>query len=138
MNGILTNAAAVGNATASAISFRPRNKGKVYFYEERQLYLPFAGGSHEFMDNGELVLNDLAFFRYMATGIAPAMARPEVGSGLTYAFTTHDQAHDYLDVGKTYQVTMPAPIPVKSFLVLHGVFKPASLHVGNRSENSGT
>jgi len=30
--------------------------------------------SHEFLDNGELVLDDRIIFHYMATGITPAMA----------------------------------------------------------------
>jgi hypothetical protein len=33
------------------------------------------------MDNGELVLDDRALFRDMATGIKPAMVAPQVGTG---------------------------------------------------------
>lgn len=114
MKKILAEAAAIGNASARAISFRPR-KQSVYFYEDRQWYSPFAGGSHEFMDNGELVLDDRIFFHYMATGITPAMARSAVGQGSAYAFTAHDKQGKYLDGGKTYEVTVPKPVPAKDF-----------------------
>ena len=114
MKAILVDAAAVGNATARALAYRPRKKD-VYFYQDRQWYSPFAGGSHEFMNNGELVLDDRAFFHYMATGITPAMAAPRVGSGSVYGFTAHDANGAYLDGGRTYKVTLPAPIPINNF-----------------------
>ncbi len=114
MKRILTDAAAVGNATARAISFAPRKKS-VYFYPDRRWYSPFAGGSHEFMNNGEMVLDDRTFFHYMATGITPAMAKSRVGMGSAYAFTAHDSKGRYLDGGNTYAVTLPAPIPAKDF-----------------------
>jgi len=80
---ILADAAAVGNATARAISFRPRNRDKAYFYPVREWYSGFSGGSHEFMDNGELVLDDRTMFHYFATGVTPAMAAPgRYGFGL--------------------------------------------------------
>jgi hypothetical protein len=54
-------------------------------------------------------------FHYVATGITPAMATPQVGTGSAYAFTPHDAEGHYLDGGKTYKVTLPAPIPVNNF-----------------------
>jgi hypothetical protein len=114
MKRILTESAAIGNAAARAIAFRPRKK-TWYFYDDRQWYSPFAGGSHEFLDNGEQVLDDRIVFHYMATGITPAMARSAVGQGSAYAFTAHDRQGQYLDGSKTYQVTLPAPVPAKDF-----------------------
>ena len=89
MKRILTEAAAVGNATARALSYRPRSR-EPYFYEDRQWYTAFVGGSHEFMSNGELMLDYRTFMHYMATGITPAMAHSQVGKGSAYAFTPHD------------------------------------------------
>ena len=114
MRRLLTEAVALGNAAARAISFAPRKEG-VFFYPDRKWVSPFAGLSYEFMDNGERVLDDRIFFHYIATGITPAMAAPKVGSGSTYAFTAHDSEGRYLDGGKTYEVTLPAPIPVNNF-----------------------
>lgn len=114
MKKILTESAAIGNAAARAISFRPRKKS-LYFYEDRQWYSPFAGGSYEFENNGERVLDDRIIFHYMATGITPAMAQSAVGQGSAYAFTAHDQTGKYLDGGKNYKVTLTKPIPAKTF-----------------------
>jgi hypothetical protein len=87
----------------------------LYFYEDRQWYSPWAGGNHEFRDNGEQVLDDRIIFHYMATGITPAMARSAVGQGSAYAFTAHDGRGQYLDGTKTYELTLPKPIPAKDF-----------------------
>jgi hypothetical protein len=114
IKGILTEAVAVGNATARAISFAPRKKS-VYFYPDRNWTSPFAGMSYEFLNNGERVLDDRTFFHYVATGITPAMAAPKVGTGSAYAFTARDAEDNYLDGGKTYAITLPAPIPVNNF-----------------------
>lgn len=114
MKKILTEAVAIGNATARAISFAPR-KQSVFFYPDRKWVSPFAGMSHEFLNNGERVLDDRVFFHYIATVITPAMAAPKPGTGSAYAFTARDSADRYLDGGKTYKVTLPAPIPVNNF-----------------------
>ena len=94
MQEILTDAA-VANATARALSYRPRKKG-VYFCPDRQWYTSFSGGSYEFMDQGERVLDNRTMFHYMATGITPAMVAPQVGSGSIYAFAAHDAGGNYL------------------------------------------
>ena len=114
MRRILTDAVALGNATARAISFAPR-KQSVFFYPDRRWNSPFAGMSYEFLDNGERVLDDRIFFHYLATGITPAMAAPKVGTGSAYAFAARDANGDYLDGGRTYSVTLPAPVPVNNF-----------------------
>lgn len=115
MQGILADAAAVGNATARALTFRPRDRERFYFYPDRQWYTGFAGGSHEFIDNGVRGLDDRTMFHYVATGITPAMASPQVGTGSVYAFTAHDASGAYLDGSKTYKVTLPGPVPMNNF-----------------------
>jgi len=114
MKKLLTEAAAIGNASARAISYAPR-KESVFFYKDRQWNSPFAGGSHEFINEGERVLDDRVFFHYMATLITPSMAIPAVGAGSAYGFTTTDSSGAYLDGGKTYRVTLPDPVPVNNF-----------------------
>ena len=114
MKKLLVEAAAVGNATARALSFRPRDRA-CYFYDDRQWYTAFVGGSHEFMNNGELVRDYRTFMHYVATGITPAMADSQVGKGSAYAYTAHDSEGRYLDGGKTYRVTLPGPVPAKDF-----------------------
>lgn len=114
MKKILTEAIAIGNATARAITFRPRNK-ETYFYPDRHWFSPFAGGSHEFVNNGARILDDRIFFHYYATGITPAMAKPKVGTGSAYELTAEDSEGHYLNGGNTYKITLPGPVPANNF-----------------------
>ncbi len=114
MKKILTEAVAVGNATARSLSFAPR-KQSVFFFPDRKWTSPFAGLSSEFLNNGERVLDDRIFFHYVATGITPAMANPKPGTGSVYAFAAKDAQDNYLDGGKTYKITLPGPVPVNNF-----------------------
>lgn len=54
-------------------------------------------------------------FFYYATGITPAMAFAQVGSGSAYAAAVRDREGEVFDGGKTYKVTLPGPIPAKEF-----------------------
>ena len=115
MQGILKEAAAIGNATGRAIMYKPRNKA-VYFYPDRQWYSPLAAGSHEFLDaNGARALDDRVGFHFYATGITPFMVKPQVGSGSVYEIAATDSKGGPFDGGKTYSVTLPSPIPAKDF-----------------------
>jgi hypothetical protein len=114
MQGILTDAVAVGNATARAILFASRDE-RTKFYTDRQWSTPFIGGSYAFFDVGERMLDARTMFHYYATGITPAMAFSKPGTGSAYAYAVRDAKGEYLDGGKTYKITLPAPIPVGQF-----------------------
>lgn len=115
MKEILDEGAKIGNAYARSVLFRPRNKN-VYFYPgKRQWYSPLAGGSHEFLNNGERVLDDRISFYYYATGATPMMVVPMVGKGSVYEIGATDEEGNPLDGSKTYSVTLPSPIPAKDF-----------------------
>ncbi len=114
MKAILTEAVAVGNATARAMVFSPRDE-RAKFYPDRQWNNGFIGNSYQFLNNGERMLDARTMFHYAATGITPAMADAKPGTGSAYAFAVRDSTGTYLDGGKTYKVTLPAPIPAGQF-----------------------
>jgi hypothetical protein len=114
MKAILTDAVAVGNATARAILFASRD-ARTKFYPDRQWITAFVGGSYLFADGAERMLDARTMFHYYATGITPAMAAAKPGTGSAYAGAFRDAKGRYLEGGKTYKITLPAPIPAKQF-----------------------
>ena len=115
MTKILTEAAAVGNATARAITFRPRNK-QAYFYPKSAWFSPMPGGSYQFLSQpGVRDLDARVAMHYYATGITPAMVLKMVGVGSQYAAATTDSAGKALDGSKTYKIHLPPNIPAKAF-----------------------
>ena len=115
MQKILEEGAALGNAAARSILFRSRHENVLFYPGKRQWFSPLAGGSHEFMNNGELVQDDRLMMLFFATGITPAMVTPAVGTGSVYEIAAHDSNGNYLDGGKNYSVTLPGPIPINNF-----------------------
>ena len=69
MKKILTDAAAVGSATARALAYRSRLK-EAYLYPNSGWQTPFVGGSYEFLHGGIRLLDARTFFFFFATGIA--------------------------------------------------------------------
>jgi hypothetical protein len=115
MRKILTDAVAVGNATARAISFRSRDP-RALVYENSVWFNPFVGGSHEFLrDSGARDLDGRTMFHYGYTAVTPAMVVERVGVGSQYAVAALDANGDYLDGSRTYSVTLPAGIPARDF-----------------------
>lgn len=114
MKAILTDAVAVANGIARADLFASRDP-QTKFYPDRQWFTPFVGGSYQFLDGAQRLLDARTMFFYYATGITPAMTRSKPGSGSAYAITFRDSKGNYLDGGKTYKITLPGPIPAKNF-----------------------
>jgi hypothetical protein len=114
MKRILTDAAAVGNATARTLVFNTRDSN-AYFYPNSRWKAGFIGANAEFSPGGVLDLDARSYFFYMATGVTPAMAVKMVGIGSQYALTEHDAAGQYLDGAKNYRLHLPPNIPVKDF-----------------------
>lgn len=114
MKKILTEAAAVGNATSRAILFRSRMK-EAYFYSNSAWVTTFAGGYEFFLQPGVRNLDARTMFHYYATGITPAMALKMVGIGSQYAAAFVDSEGKPLDGSKTYKIHLPPHIPAKDF-----------------------
>ena len=117
MKAILEDAVAVGNATARAIMFEPREEG-VYLYENSQWFTPFVGGDYRWLIDdglGGRNLNARTLFFYGATVNTPAMALKMVGKGSQYAYNAKDRSGSYLDGNKSYKLNIPASVPAKDF-----------------------
>ncbi|MBW2172326.1 MAG: DUF1254 domain-containing protein [Deltaproteobacteria bacterium] len=114
MKAILTEAAAVGNATARSILFSPRDP-RARYYEGSAWFNAFIGNSHEFMADGARLLDPRTMFFYYATMVTPAMTAKMVGVGSQYAGAFHDADGNYLDGSKTYKLTLPTGVPAKDF-----------------------
>jgi len=114
MKKILTEAAAVGDATARAIAFHTRDKD-AYYYANSAWQLPFIGGYKFQTQPGVLNLDGYIFYYFMATGVTPAMEEKMVGLGSQYAWAARDASGNPLDGGKNYKLRLPPNIPVKDF-----------------------
>jgi hypothetical protein len=117
MKKILTDAVAIGNATARALVFRPRLEGFAY-YPGSAWGTAFVGGSYQWLKDkgaGGRNLDARTLFFYQATVNTPAMVMKMVGAGSQYAYATTDKDGDYLDGSKTYRLNIPANPPAKDF-----------------------
>jgi hypothetical protein len=114
MKRILTEAAAVGNATARALVFSTRNQD-AFDYPDSAWQMVWIGNDYQFSPEGVLDLDARSMFFYVGLGISPAMAVKMVGLGSQYAMAFRDAAGQYLDGAKTYRLHLPAGIPVKDF-----------------------
>ncbi len=117
MKAILDDAAAVGNATARAVTFQPRNP-EVAPYENSEWTVGFIGGDYQWLDNGGVGGRNLdarTRYFYMATVNTPAMAMKMVGLGSQYAVLSRDSNHTVLDGSKSYRLHIPADVPAKDF-----------------------
>ena len=115
MKKILEEAADVGAATVRTLAARPRDD-MFYFYPGKGVWsTPFPGGSHEFHDNGALLVDARSYFHFYATGITPAMTAKMVGKGSQYAVAYVDANGNPLDGSKTYKVHLPPNVPAKDF-----------------------
>lgn len=111
---ILTEAAAVGDATARSVTYQSRIK-EAYFYPNSAWMTPFIGGSYKFEQDGVLNLDAKDLFFFYATGVTPAMTEKMVGKGSQYAGAFVDAKGNPLDGSKTYRLHMPPNIPAKEF-----------------------
>ena len=111
----LTEAVAVGNATARTIAFKTRMK-EAYLHPDSAWFFPFVGGSYQFLSQpGVRNLAARVLYSYNYTGVTPAMAFEMVGIGSQYVMATTDAKGGPLEGAKTYKIQLPPNIPAKDF-----------------------
>src|SRR5208337_4198875 len=131
MKKILTDAAAIGAATARTLNWASRDSEGFYFYPNSAwMNMLFVGGYNfetpppqvsadgvitPYPPTGARTLNSRTAMFYYATGITPAMVMRLTGIGSQYLGAFVDSKGEYLDGGKTYKVTLPPNIPAAKF-----------------------
>ena len=118
MQEILKDGVAIANATARALSFRPRSETIHIYGEESAWFTAFDGGSYQWLYNGGTGGRNKdarSLFFYIATVNTPAMVLEMIGAGSQYALAAQDSADQYLDGAKNYKLTIPADVPAKDF-----------------------
>jgi len=117
MKKILTDAAAVANATARAIVFSSQAK-EAYVYPNSAWNNPvlgFEGADYTLVRNGARLLDSRTYYFYYATIQTPAMVKKMVGAGSQYLMAFKDADGQRFDGAKTYRLHLPPNIPVKTF-----------------------
>ena len=116
MRKLLSESAALGAATARAITFDPRIDG-VYLYPGTDSVWSafFANRNATFQLNGTMQLDAAALYYFNAGGVTPAMADTAVGVGSDYAGAYLDSKKLPFDGNKTYKLHLPPNVPVNNF-----------------------
>ncbi len=113
MKKILTEAAAVGDATARTITYQSRIPAA--FYYPSSTWRQWLGGYKFQSQPGVSYLDAAAFFYFYATGVTPAMEAKMVGKGSQYAVGIVDSKGNPLDGSNTYRLHVMPNAPVKDF-----------------------
>jgi hypothetical protein len=117
MKKLLTEAAAVGNASARAIYFRNRDP-RSPLYPDSQWRTGFVGSDYRWLDIDGVSGRNLdarTNFFYMATVNTPAMTAKMVGKGSQYAMSLADASGNSFDGAKNYRANIPAKVPAQNF-----------------------
>jgi len=116
MKKLLTEAMAIGNATARAIVWYPRVDGaKIYPDTDSAWMMAYAGKDVFFERDGARYLDARTMFHYAYTAVTPAMAVTRPGLGSDYGIAFLDANKQILDGLKTYRLHLPPNVPVNNF-----------------------
>jgi hypothetical protein len=116
MKKLLTEAVAIGNATARAIVWYPRIDGAMIYPDTESAWMMgFAGKDVFFEKDGARNLDTRVMFHYPYTAVTPAMAVTRPGLGSDYGIAYLDAEKQILDGSKTYKLRLPPNVPVNDF-----------------------
>jgi hypothetical protein len=116
MTKLLNEAATIGNATARAITYRPRIDGVFIYPDTNSSWTQaYANKNTSFEADGTMGLDARVLFYFNATGVTPAMATTHAGAGSDYALAYLDSNKKAFDGAKTYKLHLPPNVPVNNF-----------------------
>jgi hypothetical protein len=115
MRTILERAAVIGSAQMRVQSFADRRPDRVVWPDRHWEWaaLRFENGDFDRPDSVDTEARDKWFFQ--AIGASPAMFRRDTNAGSLYWLGHRDADGKYLDGGRSYQLTVPLPVPGKLF-----------------------
>jgi hypothetical protein len=113
MRAILTEAAAVGDATARSIAYRFRPPDG--YYHPGSAWRVMLPGGYQFQKDGVAQLDAAAWFYFVGYGVSPAEDVEMVGAGSQYTGAFCDADGARFDGGKTYRLHIPPNVPVNNF-----------------------
>jgi hypothetical protein len=139
MKKILTEAAAVGDATARTILFRTRSRD-AYYYSNSNWQRGFTGGYEFEAAPGVADFDAATFYYYLAILVTPAMEEKMVGKGSQYAWAARDANGKPLDGGRSYRLHLPPDVPVKDFwsLILYSDQTRSQIQTDQRFPSIGS
>jgi hypothetical protein len=155
MRKILSEAVAVGNATARTISFDPRDQEGWAYYPGSQWFNMLFVGGYEFLtpppnitkngvelypsDGARKINSRIAMF-YPYTFITPAMCMRLTGIGSQYLIAMRDSGGDYFAGDSSYRLTLPPDIPESRFwsVILYDNQTRSMLQTDQRWPNLGS
>lgn len=115
MKEIFTDAAAIGNGAARAISIYPRNPGQHVYGKDSPWLMAYGDKDTTFTRDGTRNLDARIFFHFGYICVSPAMAVTVPGKGSDYAMNMVDSRDQALDGSKTYRLRIPRNVPAKDF-----------------------
>ena len=117
MKKILTDAAAIAEATARTITYYPRVANQYAWGDKGGTWVvPFADHDSLWIENGARKIENQIYYHYNCIVVTPAMAKaPGPGKGSEYAFASLDSEKRILDGSKSYKMSLPPNVPVADF-----------------------
>lgn len=113
LQAILAEAAAVGDATARALTYRYRDR-RVY-READGAWRTYLIGGYQFQEDGVALLDAAAQCQFSGMGISPAEDQELVGAGSQYVIACVDADGAPFDGGRAYRLHVPAEPPCNTF-----------------------
>lgn len=115
MTQILERAAQLANAQMRVQSFADRRADRVMWVDRQWEWASLRPESGDFELPTYKDLDAREKWFYQAEIESPAMFRRSAGSGSLYWLGLRNRAGSYLDGNKTYQLTIPLPVPASLF-----------------------
>ena len=139
MKAILSEAAAIGNATARSLFMRPRDPDSYSYPDSAWMQLSLCVRGYDFETPPPVIegpvqdgvrrpegvqippstgfrdLDARTGLYYGGVGVSPAETMLLSGAGSQYLMATADGGGRYMDGARTYKLTLPKDIPAKDF-----------------------